>query len=99
MRARSKARFAGGGYTTSMTVQRPEFAPRFTQPSLPIHGGGATAGGPPYFPDYTPPAALAGRPAFKEGGKVKKKSKPKTSTASKRADGCCKHGKTRGRMR
>ena len=38
---------------------------------------------------------------MKKGGKVKVKSKaytPKVSSASKRADGCCVKGKTRGRM-
>ena len=35
-------------------------------------------------------------PDFKKGGAVK--SKPKASSASKRADGCATKGKTRGRM-
>ena len=33
---------------------------------------------------------------YKSGGKV---SKPKVSSASKRADGCCVKGKTRGQLR
>ena len=35
---------------------------------------------------------------FKKGGAVKSKAKPKTSSASKRADGCATKGKTRGRI-
>lgn len=35
---------------------------------------------------------------FKKGGKVKAKSKPKVSTASKRGDGIARKGKTKGRM-
>ena len=34
---------------------------------------------------------------FKRGGKVKSKSKPKVSSASKRADGIAQRGKTKGR--
>jgi len=36
-------------------------------------------------------------PMMKKGGAVKSKSKSKSS-ASKRADGCAKKGKTRGKM-
>ena len=37
-------------------------------------------------------------PTYKKGGSVKAKSKPKASSASKRADGIAQRGKTRGRM-
>jgi hypothetical protein len=96
MRPKTK-RYALGGLTTSMNVQRPAFASTFTQPSQPMMAGGSPVGGPPYFPDYAPPPALASRSTFKKGGAVKKK--PKVSSASKRGDGCCKQGKTRGKMR
>ena len=38
-----------------------------------------------------------GAKGMKKGGSVKS-SKPKVSSASKRADGCCVKGKTRGKM-
>ena len=49
------------------------------------------------------PAYMKGMPGFKlkatfkDGGKVKKMAKG-GSTASKRADGCCTKGKTKGRF-
>ena len=45
-------------------------------------------------PDDVPRAPEA---AYKKGGKVKKMAKG-GSTASKRADGCCTKGKTKGKM-
>ena len=44
------------------------------------------------------PRQLTGELSFKKGGAVKSKAKPKTSSASKRADGCATKGKTRGRI-
>lgn len=44
-------------------------------------------------------AASMPRPGMRKGGKVKKMSSGgKTSSASKRADGCATKGKTRGRI-
>jgi hypothetical protein len=37
-------------------------------------------------------------PEYKKGGQVKAKSKPKTSSASKRGDGIAQRGKTKGRF-
>ena len=87
--AKKVKRFQMAGATTSSNVPLPPTADRFTSPSQPQFHGGTPQSGPPYFPNYSPPAALAGNKAFKKGGKVK--------SASQRADGCACKGKTRAR--
>lgn len=89
MRKKGVKRYQAGGATTSSNVPLPASAPRFTSPSQPGFGGGTAQAGPPYFPDYSPPGALASKKVFRKGGKVK--------SASARADGCAIKGKTRAR--
>jgi hypothetical protein len=84
-------RFDGGGVaTTSANVPQQQVGNQTIGLSTPPFSGGTPQGGPPYFPNYTLPSALASQnKLYSKGGSVK--------SASKRADGCAIRGKTRAR--
>ena len=72
-------------------------------PGMPMAPQGMAPQAMPMAPQGMAPQAMPMAPqgqGMKKGGvvKAKAKAKAKASSASKRADGCCVKGKTKGRM-